>query len=60
MTTQQSIEKTFADWQKEEKKFSRGNATAGTRARKHLSELMKLAKARRVEIQAAKDAEKGE
>lgn len=59
MTTQETIEKTVAAWQAEEAKFAKGNQAAGTRARGHLTDLMKLAKARRVEIQDAKNAAKG-
>lgn len=43
----------------ENDKFAnKGNKAAGTRARKALQELTKAAKARRTEIQEAKNAEK--
>jgi len=42
----------------EDAKFQSGNGAAGTRARAALAELTKLAKARRVEIQEAKNAKK--
>lgn len=40
----------------EDEKFENGNAAAGTRARKALMELKKLADARRKEIQESKNA----
>jgi len=42
-------------FQEEDAKFDGGNKAAGTRARKALMELKKLADARRKEIQAAKN-----
>jgi hypothetical protein len=43
----------------ESEKFEKGNKSAGTRARKALAEMAKLAKDRRAEIQTAKaDVEK--
>jgi hypothetical protein len=42
------------NWTNEEVKFAAGNKSAGTRARKALSEIMKLAKERRAEITAEK------
>jgi hypothetical protein len=42
----------------ENEKFSKGNSAAGTRARKALSEMAKLVKARRNEITAEKNARK--
>lgn len=42
----------------EDEKFEKGNAAAGTRARKALGELGKLVKARRNEITAEKNARK--
>lgn len=56
MNTVEQIQTAAAEWAKEDAAFVSGNASAGTRARKHLTELMKLAKQRRVEIQEAKDA----
>jgi hypothetical protein len=46
----------FTTWQNEEAKFATGNKSAGTRARKALSEIMKLAKERRAEISDEKNA----
>jgi hypothetical protein len=48
--TTQLISDAFATWQIEDEKFVNGNSAAGTRARKALQELTKLAKARRGEI----------
>ncbi len=42
----------------ENEKFAKGNSAAGTRARKALSEMAKLVKARRNEITAEKNARK--
>ena len=42
----------------EDEKFNKGNASAGTRARKALQEIAKLVKARRVEITEEKSARK--
>ena len=42
----------------ENQKFEGGNKTAGTRTRKALSELTKLAKTRRAEIQDKKNNDK--
>ena len=42
----------------EYEKFEGGNKAAGTRARKALSEIAKLCKRLRVEIQAAKNSDK--
>ena len=43
---------------KENEKFEVGNKAAGTRARKALSEIIKLAKTRRQEIQDVKNNDK--
>lgn len=48
----------FETFLKDNEKFEKGNATAGTRARKALAELAKLAKTRRGEITAEKNARK--
>ena len=48
----------FDTWQTEDAKFVKGNNAAGTRARKALQELTKLAKARRSEISEEKTARK--
>ena len=54
-TTIEQINAAFEQWQIEDGKFSeKGNKAAGTRARKALLELGKLAKARRAEISEAK------
>lgn len=42
----------------ENEKFEKGNAAAGTRARKALAELSKAVKARRTEISEIKEARK--
>lgn len=54
-TTQ--LQKQFEVFIAEDAKFNAGNLSAGTRARKALSEIAKLAKDRRGEIQDAKNAE---
>jgi hypothetical protein len=49
--TIQQISDAFADWQENDTKFTeKGNKAAGTRARKALLEIAKLAKIRRAEI----------
>lgn len=53
--TKTMIGRQFAVWEAEEAKFAEGNKAAGTRARKALSELAKLAKQRRQEIMGEKD-----
>lgn len=58
-TTVDAIKNEVNAWASEEAKHASGNKSAGTRARKSLSELMKLAKQRRAEIQAEKDAAEG-
>lgn len=47
----------ITDWTNEEAKFAKGNKAAGTRARKALQEVRELAKERRAEISAEKNAE---
>lgn len=55
MTTTEQIVATFEQWRAEDEKFAeKGNKAAGTRARKALLELGKLAKARRAEISESK------
>ena len=56
--TVQQITDAFAAWQLEDGKFSKGNSAAGTRARKALQEIARLAKARRAEISEEKVARK--
>lgn len=53
--TQNAIENMVTEYIAEEQKFSDGNMTAGTRARKLLSEIGKFAKQRRAEIQEIKN-----
>ncbi len=55
-TTQ--LQEQFDAFLKENAKFVGGNSAAGTRARKALGELSKLAKARRNEITTEKNARK--
>ena len=51
----------FEAYQSENDKFvNKGVKAAGTRARKALAELGKLGKARRIEIQEVKNAEKAQ
>lgn len=56
--TAQQIADAFATWQTEDEKFAKGNSAAGTRARKALQEITKLAKSRRAEISEEKTARK--
>tara|TARA_R110000868_G_scaffold115323_1_gene307987 strand:+ start:836 stop:1030 length:195 start_codon:yes stop_codon:yes gene_type:complete len=56
--TVQQITETLASWQIEDEKFVNGNGAAGTRARKALQELTRLAKDRRKEITEEKNARK--
>ena len=56
-TVQQIID-AIASWQVEEQKFSSGNNTAGTRARKELQEISRLVKQRRTEIIDERNARK--
>lgn len=48
----------FETYVTENEKFEQGNKLAGTRARKALSEITKLAKTRRQEIQDVKNYDK--
>ncbi len=57
-TTLQAIRDAMAALETEDAKFESGNAAAGTRARKALADLSKLAKARRAEITEAKNSRK--
>jgi len=56
--TVKSIVEAFESWQTEDEKFVNGNGAAGTRARKALQEIAKLAKERRAEISAEKTSRK--
>jgi hypothetical protein len=58
METTTQLQEQFDAFLKENAKFVGGNSAAGTRARKALGELSKLAKARRNEITAEKNARK--
>lgn len=58
METIVQLKEKFEAFLKEDEKFTKGNAAAGTRARKALSEMAKLVKARRNEITAEKNARK--
>jgi hypothetical protein len=56
--TTDQIAEAFTDWLENDTKFTtKGNKAAGTRARKALLELGKLAKVRRGEISEAKAGE---
>ena len=54
----QAIMEAVAEFEKENSKFVAGNASAGTRARKALGDLGKLAKLRRAEVTEEKNARK--
>lgn len=56
--TTNQIKALVAEWEKEDTKFTSGNAAAGTRARKALAELAKAIKTRRNEITEEKNARK--
>ena len=58
MSVSQQLTDAVAAWQVEDEKFAAGNNAAGTRARKALQEIAKLAKARRAEITEEKNARK--
>jgi len=58
METTNQLKEQFEAFLKEIEKFDKGNAAAGTRARKALGELAKLAKAKRAEITDEKNARK--
>jgi hypothetical protein len=58
MLTSQLIIATLQSFESENAKFEAGNSAAGTRARKELAELSKLAKLRRNEITATKNSRK--
>lgn len=60
METTNHLKKLFEDFLKEDEKFTSGNASAGTRARKALAEISKAVKTRRNEITAEKNARKQE
>jgi hypothetical protein len=58
MNAHNDIKTHFDDYLMENEKFDKGNASAGTRARKALGEMAKAIKARRNEITAEKTARK--
>jgi hypothetical protein len=58
MSTSQELLDAVEAWKAEDEKFTKGNASAGTRARKALQEIAKLVKARRNEITEEKTARK--
>lgn len=58
MTHKESLLAQFEDYKTNIEKFEAGNKAAGTRARKALMEIIKLAKEGRKEIQDSKNAEK--
>ncbi len=60
MSTIDQIKNEITNWANEEAKFEKGNKSAGTRARKALSEIMKLAKQRRAEITTEKAEGEGD
>lgn len=57
-TTSQQLLDAVEAFRVEDEKFTAGNGAAGTRARKALMEIAKLAKARRAEITEEKTARK--
>lgn len=60
MSTTNQLQEQFDAFLKDNEKFEAGNSAAGTRARKALGDLTKLAKARRAEITETKNARKAE
>ena len=58
MSAHEDIKTHFDEYLIENEKFNKGNASAGTRARKALAEMAKSIKARRNEITAEKAARK--
>jgi hypothetical protein len=58
MSAHEDIKTHFDEYLMENEKFNKGNAAAGTRARKALVEMAKSVKARRNEITAEKAARK--
>jgi hypothetical protein len=59
MSTSQQLLDAIEAWKVEDEKFTvKGNASAGTRARKSLQEIAKLVKARRAEITEEKAVRK--
>jgi len=58
MPTSQELLNAVEAWKVEDEKFTAGNSSAGTRARKALQEVAKLIKTRRTEITEEKNARK--
>lgn len=58
MSTKDMFDQHIASLNAEHEKFASGNKAAGTRARKSLSEIAKLCKLLRQEIQDAKNSDK--
>ena len=58
MNNDKMIKELFETYNNEYEKFQDGNKAAGTRARKALSEITKLCKVIRLEIQDAKNSDK--
>ena len=58
--TSQQILDAIEAWKVEDGKFANGNNAAGTRARKALQEITKLAKTRRAEITEVRNERKAE
>ena len=58
MNAHNDIKTQLAAYEAEHEKFEKGNAAAGTRARKALGELAKAVKARRNEITETKNSRK--
>ena len=58
MNTKQLFDQHVASLNAEIEKFEAGNKAAGTRARKALSEIAKLCKVLRQEVQDAKNSDK--
>ena len=58
MNTKQLFDQHVASLHAEMEKFEAGNKAAGTRARKALSEIAKLCKVLRQEVQDAKNSDK--
>ena len=56
MSVSQELLNAIEQWKVEDEKFTSGNNSAGTRARKALAEMGKAVKARRNEITAEKNA----
>lgn len=54
----EQLKAAIATFEDENQKFEDGNGAAGTRARKALQEITKLAKARRAEITETKNSRK--